>query len=482
MIPVSSSRWWGTVYIAHVIFAGVLFLGCRTSQISRAAGFEDTGFIEVDGFGFRNSTTGTPWVPVGVNYDHDAEGRLIEDYWHEEWMRVVGDFKEMADLGFTVVRIHLQFGKFMKSPTTLHESQLKQLDKVIALAERLGLRLDITGLAHYRKEDIPEWFLLQTDAQMIETERMFWSTIATRYAQEPAIFCYDLQNEPIVNLTNTDEIVGPPFIGVEGTYHFINLKGRDVSTPWTEWIQSKYGTEKALGAAWLDFPRKGETFDSIQMPGALDKQRAKDLVEFGHDRARTWTRRMVEAIREKDHRHLITIGLLPDSLPFGDFYASFPPQALVDLLDFISVHIHLRESEDSDNSLESEMILRAAYVGKPVLMEEFSMLIQPERASRFLERSRSSVSGYLGYYWGDLPKELRAKGTLREGITADHIEMMGELSLELQTFGVKRVGGSDVYNGSINALRLKSRARKEAKEWFSKHTQAERFVDFQLTL
>ncbi len=50
---------------------------------------------------------------VGVNYDHDSqgEGRLLEDYWIDEWETVRGDFREMKELGANVVRIHLQFGK-----------------------------------------------------------------------------------------------------------------------------------------------------------------------------------------------------------------------------------------------------------------------------------------------------------------------------------------------------------------------------------
>src|SRR6516165_4789052 len=55
----------------------------------------------------------TPW---GFNYDHDAKGRLIEDYWHDEWPKVEADFAAMKKLGANVVRTHMQFGKFMDGP------------------------------------------------------------------------------------------------------------------------------------------------------------------------------------------------------------------------------------------------------------------------------------------------------------------------------------------------------------------------------
>ena len=37
----------------------------------------------------------TPW---GFNYDHDTEGRLIEDYWEKEWHKVEAHFAQMKTL------------------------------------------------------------------------------------------------------------------------------------------------------------------------------------------------------------------------------------------------------------------------------------------------------------------------------------------------------------------------------------------------
>src|SRR5262245_34936942 len=38
-------------------------------------------------------------VMWGFNYDHDDAGRLLEDYWDQEWATVVEDFHEMKALG-----------------------------------------------------------------------------------------------------------------------------------------------------------------------------------------------------------------------------------------------------------------------------------------------------------------------------------------------------------------------------------------------
>src|SRR3954471_1754400 len=69
--------------------------------------------VSKDKKGFVLDPGGKPFVPWGFNYDRDAAGRLIDDYWEAEWCQVEADFAQMKKLGANVVRVHLQFGKFM---------------------------------------------------------------------------------------------------------------------------------------------------------------------------------------------------------------------------------------------------------------------------------------------------------------------------------------------------------------------------------
>ena len=94
----------------------------------------------------------------GVNYDHDSEGHLLDEYWFDQWETVVEDFREIRSLGANCVRIHLQLGKFMEGPDKPNQTALAQLAKLIRLAEDTGLYLDITGLACYHKKNIPAWY------------------------------------------------------------------------------------------------------------------------------------------------------------------------------------------------------------------------------------------------------------------------------------------------------------------------------------
>ncbi|MEX2025800.1 MAG: hypothetical protein WEH44_00845, partial [Pirellulaceae bacterium] len=58
--------------------------------------------VSPDRRGFSFDGDGGPFVPWGFNYDHDERGRLIEDYWLDEWPKVEEDFDEMKQLGANV--------------------------------------------------------------------------------------------------------------------------------------------------------------------------------------------------------------------------------------------------------------------------------------------------------------------------------------------------------------------------------------------
>src|SRR5687768_3702635 len=107
-------------------FALTLLLLFHSTEVASSA---DLGRIAVseDQRGFVDQSTGQPFVPWGFSYDHARSGRLIEDYWDTDWESVEHDFREMRELGANVVRVHLQFGRFM---TSAEEPNAQSLDKL----------------------------------------------------------------------------------------------------------------------------------------------------------------------------------------------------------------------------------------------------------------------------------------------------------------------------------------------------------------
>ena len=159
---------------------------------------------------FILADSGRRFVPWGFNYDHDAGGRLIEDYWDGEWPKIEKAFADMHQLGANVVRIHLQFGKFMVAADKPNDKQLDRLGDLLKLAERERLYLDLTGLACYHKKDVPAWYDKLSEKDRWDAQAHFWEAVAGRCARSNAVFCYDLMNEPYRPARRSSPAAGCP--------------------------------------------------------------------------------------------------------------------------------------------------------------------------------------------------------------------------------------------------------------------------------
>jgi hypothetical protein len=306
---------------------------------------------------------GKKFTPWGFNYDRDDAGRLLEDYWDDEWPTVEKHFEQMQQLGANVVRIHLQFGKFMEAADKPNEKSLERLTKLLDLAERTNLYLDLTGLGCYHKKDVPAWYDKMSEQERWDAQARFWEAVAGRAAKKSAVFAYDLMNEPVApgGKRKDGDWLGPPFAGK----HYVQVISLDA------------------------------------------KDRARP------DIARQWIRHLTAAIRKHDKRHLITVGLVDWSLDRPGLSSGFVPEKLVDELDFVSVHIYPTRGK-VDEALKT---LAGFSVGKPVLIEEtFPMSCTQEEFEQFIAGSRKHASGWVGFYWGKPPEELRRSKELKDAL------------------------------------------------------------------
>jgi hypothetical protein len=307
-----------------------------------------------DGRSFITAETKQIFHPWGLNYGN--EGRLMEDFWDQDWDTFAADFREMKQLGANVVRVHLQYGKFMVSPVEPNPSAFSQLSRLLKLAEDTGLYLDITGLACYRPADAPAWYDALDEAGRWSAQASFWTETAKICHGHPAVFCYDLINEPIVP------------------------------------------GEKREPGKW----RSGHLFggyDFVQFIALDPAGRARE------DIAAAWCRRMREAIVAHDTQHLITVGLLPWSRQWKHL-SGFLPAKVAPELDFLSVHVY-PDSKLPGEALES---LKQFAAGKPVVIEEtFPLSCTPKELEEFLLASREFACGWMGHYDGAPPEELGAR-------------------------------------------------------------------------
>ncbi len=87
----------------------------------------------------------------------------------------------------------------MESPESPNDRALDRRRRVVALAEDTRLYLNLTGLGCYHKADTPEWYDALDEAARWQAQARFWSAIARAVRGSPALFCYDLMNEPVID-------------------------------------------------------------------------------------------------------------------------------------------------------------------------------------------------------------------------------------------------------------------------------------------
>jgi hypothetical protein len=320
--------------------------------------------VSDDGTHFVTAQSGQRFVIWGVNYDRDDGGRLLEDYWDQEWETVVQDFGEIKQLGANVVRVHLQLARFMKSATESNAANLARLAKLVRLAEETGLYLDVTGLGCYHKQDVPQWYDELDEAARWEVQARFWEAIAQTCRESPAIFCYDLMNEPV-------------------------LGGEKKESSWlAQPLGDKYYVQR------INLELQGRTREEV---------------------AQAWVKKLANAIRRIDDRHLITVGVIPWAQVFKGARPLFYAPEVGKPLDFVSVHFYPKK----DALEESLAALKVYEVGKPLVIEEiFPMNCSLEELQAFIDGSRTHADGWVSFYWGRTIEEYEKDGDLKGALIA----------------------------------------------------------------
>lgn len=313
---------------------------------------------------FVGSRTGKRFVVWGVNYDRDDSGRLLEDYWEKEWNTVAEDFNEIKALGANVVRVHLQFGKFMDAPDRANVQNLDRLHKLVQLAEQVGLYLDVTGLGCYHKKDVPVWYDALDEADRWDVQARFWQAVASRCKNSPAIFCYDLMNEPVLAGNKSDN----------------------------NWLAGPLGDKHYVQRITLNLA--GRTGEVV---------------------AKQWIEKLSTAIRVIDDRHMITVGVIPWAQVFKGAKPLFYASGVGDSLDFVSVHLYPKSKKLDDDLVA----LRVYEIGKPLVIEEiFPLGCSAEEANMFIDRSASHCDGWMSFYWGKTIAEYETGNDIKSALLA----------------------------------------------------------------
>ena len=61
--------------------------------------------------------------------------------------------------------------------------------------------------------------------------------------------------------------------------------------------------------------------------------------------------------------------------------------------------------------------------GKPLIVEEiFPIACDAQQVGEFMEMARPTVAGWIGFYWGRTPDELRRSGSAVDALTLSWLD------------------------------------------------------------
>ena len=220
-----------------------------------------------------------PWRAWGFNWgvgDHAPVIAYFDDPTAANFAVLRSELATARALGANSMRIYLQLGQVMATPTQPRQRTLTALQRLLALAQSDDIYLDITGDLVWHPSHQPAWYAQMPDQQRWQVQARFWTAVAHAASSSPAVLCYELTSEPLVATTPGY------YYGRMGDWYFVQS------------IATATGTQ------------------------------ADHL-------ARAWTRLMANAVRAQDDRP-VTIGLLPTTT------GAFAPANIAGLLDMLIVH------------------------------------------------------------------------------------------------------------------------------------------------
>jgi hypothetical protein len=376
-------------------------------------------FIEVDPnatTALREAKSGEPFVSVGVNYFGPHTGWAPKLWQQFDATEVRRHLQLIRVQGLNTIRVFLTQQSFHQVPGQVTDEGLEKFRRLVDMCRELEIRIIPSGPDHW--EGTPEWRRKAdafADERILTADTQWWRQFTKMFADEPVILAWDLLNEPAVSWDSPA----------------MRMK-------WSRWLQEKYGSiERVAEAHNVPVGQLGG-FDSIDVPpkkSNLDDQRLFDYQQFRESIADAWTKRLVEAIRDSDRRHPITIGQIQWSgisyLPTVWHYSGFNLQQNSRHVDFVTIHFYpIRPPRPDENEQgianNGEYLERLLYeccsAGKPVMIGEFAWygggevrvgerLIMPRQTvedqvawnRKLLEVSRGRVCGWLHWATADTP-------------------------------------------------------------------------------
>lgn len=316
------------------------------------------------------------WPPfvIGASYEGPATRSFRGDYW--AWWAsdlfdpqlVDADFARASGAGLNALRVFVQLELLRQ----IRENNWSELDTVLDLADRHGLRLILT-LADYDEPRV---------AQLARID----GAIAARYAGRQTILAYDLKNEPTVWMLQTaiyPDNQKPPLLSrtlidhygeQSANFYIVAYRASDEGKHGPLAIPDRFSEEEAYvyhnnwilsyhlsleATAWAK--ETGRTdIEYLSTPQAAFWRPLLEVLDATYQ---AWIGPRITAIRNADPGAVITVG------QHDPLVASLPANQQ---LDVITLHRYVPAGPDGLADQRRQLAaLRALYPDKPMVLGEF---------------------------------------------------------------------------------------------------------------
>ena len=287
-----------------------------------------------------------PWRAWGMNWgigDHSPVNAYFNDPTAATLAVLRTELHVARAMGANSMRVALQLGQVMATPTQPRQSTLTALQRLLALAQTDGIYLDITGNLVWQPSRAPSWYGQMPWQSRWQVQARFWKAVAHTASSSPAVLCYELTSEPIVAQTPGY------YYGQIGNWRFVQ---------------------------------------SIATAPSADADAL----------ARSWTRLLATTVRSQDDRP-VTIGLLP--LTTG----AFAPANIADLLDMLIVHEYPTTGQAP--TAVSLIGSFAACHKPVLLGETFMLTDDATTQRAFLTDAARYLAGALEFFNGHTPADTK---------------------------------------------------------------------------
>lgn len=321
---------------------------------------------------FVKEKDGSVFTPLGVNYFPLATGwpPHIWDRSHKDDYEK--DFAKIKALGLNCIRVFTSIAKLMPSgKNQVDEQVLEYMKDMLDTASKYDIYVIFSGPCGW--DGRPQWlndivqgkeriksFCSFTDKDYLNQRSFLWTKIAKKFSGHPALFAYELINEPDI-----------PW----------DADGFDVL--WAEYV------EKRLGENIDEELRKILVENRNEIPENNFEVESRLLFEyqtFRNQLSYNYCKLCCDAIRKGDKSTFITLGTHQATVPFvgqtpGKYHA-FDPHYIGELFDYISLHFYPYDDCidicDGEENVSKWKNLLHAYInymdiGKPILVEEFGL-------------------------------------------------------------------------------------------------------------